>query len=353
MKNITIFILLLLGTLHVWAQPQMRFTVETNNLGTVLWSNPVISDFVFTNTGNEPLEIKDVKPACACTIADWTKSPVQPGQTGKITAVFDAKALGTFFKEVEVYSNVSDDPVYLAMEGKVVATDDELVPTEDYDIVLGDVHINRDAIVFDKVNKGTEPVEEILIMNPSRAAFEPVLMHLPEYLEATAMPRRIPAGRSGRIRVKLVTSKLHDVGLTQVPIYLSRFMGDKVGEDNKIDVSVVMLPDFSNLTPQQLADAPKLQLSQTEVAIPKNKAKVKAVILVTNAGKQPLEVDRLQTFSSAVSVNIPQKTLPAGQSMKMSIAVDKSKLKKNRQLRILMITNDPENAGQVITIKTE
>ena len=41
------------------------------------------------------------------------------------------------------------------------------------------------------------------------------------------------------------------LGLTTASVYLSRFPGDKVGEENEIPVSAILLPDFSHISQQE------------------------------------------------------------------------------------------------------
>ncbi|KAA3652509.1 MAG: DUF1573 domain-containing protein [Bacteroidetes bacterium] len=45
--------------------------------------------FKFTNTGNEPLIISDAKGSCGCTVPDYPKHPIQPGETGEISVVYN------------------------------------------------------------------------------------------------------------------------------------------------------------------------------------------------------------------------------------------------------------------------
>lgn len=354
MKKLGLLSICLFWTVCVMAQPKMKFNKEINDFGIVLWANPATAVFEVTNTGNTPLVINDVQTSCACTVADWPRTPIAPGASAAVTAVFDAKALGTFYKEVMIASNATTEPVYLQMRGKVVANNDEIAVDESFEYAMGDVRMNKDALSFDAVNRGSDPVEEILVMNTSRASFEPVLMHLPDYLEVTCIPQRIPAGRTGKLQVKLLTDKLNDMGLTQTSVYLSRYFGDKVGEENEIPVSVVLLPDFSNLTASQKARAPHAQLSTTQLKISlAKKAKGNGTITIKNVGLSTLKIDRLQVFSPAIGVSLPKKEIAAGATVKMKITVQKDKLKKNRRPRILMITNDPDQPEQIITIQTE
>ena len=352
MRKLIIFFSLLSVSLSLLAQPQMKFDRESVDFGTVLLDNPVTAEFKVTNTGNSNLVLTSVDASCACTAIEWPENGIGPGETASIKAVFDAKALGTFYKEVEIRSNISTEPTYLQMSGRVVANADEVTNTEGFDIEMGDVRLNKDTIFFDQVSKGTDPVDEILVLNTTRASFEPILMHVPNYLEVSCYPERIPAGRTGRIRIKLLTENLQEMGLTQTSVYFTRMFGDKVNSENEIPVSVVLLPDFSNLSAASKVRTPKMKLSTTNLQVFYNgKPKAKGVVMITNTGQQELKIDRLQVMSDAVSVSLPKKTVGVGQTIKMKVEVNKDRVKKNRGLGILMITNDPENAEQIIKIK--
>ena len=267
MRKLIIFFSFLSVSLSLFSQPQMKFDRESVDFGTILLDNPVTAEFKVTNTGDSYLVLTDVKASCACTAIEWPEKGISPGESASIKAVFDAKALGTFYKEVEIHSNTSTEPKYLQMSGRVVANADEVTNTEGFDIVMGDVRLNKDTIFFDQVYKGTNPVDEILVLNTTRASFEPILMHVPNYLEVSCYPERIPAGRTGRIRIKLLTENLQEMGLTQTSVYFNRMFGDNVSPENEIPVSVVLLPDFSNLSTVSRGRIPKMKLSTTNLQI--------------------------------------------------------------------------------------
>jgi peptidoglycan-associated lipoprotein len=48
--------------------------------------------FTFTNNGTEDVEV-DIVSACDCTEVDWTRSPVKPGESGKIEMTFYSERL--------------------------------------------------------------------------------------------------------------------------------------------------------------------------------------------------------------------------------------------------------------------
>ncbi len=334
------------------AAAQAKFVVDNplNHVGEVMFQTPKMVTFTFTNKGNRPLEIIDVKPSCGCTTAEWTHGQIAPGQKGQITAEYDAKMLGTFFKELAVYCTASKDPIYLQMEGRVVTH--KLDFSGDFPIDLGNVRLNTNYLEFDDVNRGDHPVAELQIFNQERTPFRPVLMHLPSYLSVQCVPEVIAGGRTGKVRVTLDSEKLGLLGLNQTRVYLSRFMGDKVGEENEILVSSVLLPDFSNLTAAKLAIAPKMALSTDNLNfVMAGKSKQTLGVTITNNGREPLTIRSVQVFNQAVSVSMKDRTVQPGKSTEMKVTINAKYLKKAKNRpRVLLITNDPSRAKQVINV---
>ena len=68
-------------------------------------------DYIFTNTGDQVLEVSAVRPSCGCTAAgEWDKK-VEPGKTGKIPVQFNSAGYGgQVHKTVSVSCNDSNQP---------------------------------------------------------------------------------------------------------------------------------------------------------------------------------------------------------------------------------------------------
>lgn len=62
----------------------------------------------FTNTGNSPLLISDIKKSCGCTAPEWPKEPIQPGKSGQIKVVYDITRIGLISKTITVVTNEPD-----------------------------------------------------------------------------------------------------------------------------------------------------------------------------------------------------------------------------------------------------
>lgn len=349
MKQILIAILLwTVGCLVGLAQPKATFDKKIHEFGVVLWKHPATATFTIKNDGDKPLVISNVTTSCGCTVADWTKTPIAPGATGTVSSTFDAKALGHFYKDIGVYCNAADRPIYLMIQGEVSADPKNYTLTHPFEI--GSIRLNKDAIEFDDANKGDKPTMEILVANTTSEVYTPVLMHLPPYMEAVAVPERIGKKGTGKIKITLDTDKLPKFGLTTATVYLSRFPGDKVGEENAIPVSAVLLPDFSHISQQQRLNPPAVELSTEELTLPplaENEKKSQKIV-VKNVGKSDLEITDLQVFNSALGVQLKKRVLKPGASTKMKITAYGKYLKKVKGTpRVLMITNDP-NCPKII-----
>lgn len=337
--------------ISAYAQPKASFDKTMHDFGMILWKNPVTATFKITNDGDKPLVISNVTTSCGCTVADWTKEPIMPGQSGTVSPTFDAKMLGHFRKSVGVYCNAADKPIYVAIRGEVTVNSENFTVTHPYQISA--IRLDKNELEFDNANKGDKPFIELLIANTSDNVYTPVLMHLPPYLSAVASPEKIGRGRTGKITVTLDTDKLPKLGLTTASVYLSRFSGDTVGEENEIPVSAVLLPDFSHVSETVRQNPPVIQLSAEELNVGAlgSKDKKSQTIVVKNTGRTDLEIQDLQVFNSALGVQLKSRTLRPGASTKLKITVFGTNLKKVKGTpRVLMITNDPANPQKTIKV---
>lgn len=93
---------------------------ELIDLGEIPQNTPKSVDFEFKNTGKTAVIITNVKAACGCTATDYTKTPIQPGQTAKVTATYNAAAKGAFSKTVTVTTSADETPKVLSFKGTVI-----------------------------------------------------------------------------------------------------------------------------------------------------------------------------------------------------------------------------------------
>ena len=152
MKRITTLIASFAAVTSLWAQP--KISVETlQKLGDLSFQTPKTVTFQVKNTGNKPLILNEVQSSCGCVSVDFSTRPVAPGKETVITAVYDAQLMGTFYRELVIYSNASSEPLYVGFQGRVVETMSAADFAGDYPVDLGFVRLNTNALEFDDVNK--------------------------------------------------------------------------------------------------------------------------------------------------------------------------------------------------------
>ena len=324
------------------------------NVGQVVFNQPVTAEYEMKNNSSDMLHIRDVKTSCGCTEVAYPLQGIPAGQSFTIHATYDARQMGHFEKMVGIYTDVDNEPIMLTLKGVVVSEIKDFVG--EYPYRLGDLQVDRDNIEFDDVNQGDRPLAKIHVKNETGGSSEPVVMHLPNYLKAEVSPSKIASGHSGVITIMLDTRQIRDYGLTQTSVYLGKFPGDKVAANKEIVVSAVMLPGFRDLTERDLSMAPKIQLSTTSLDLGRfgSKKKLKGDIEIQNIGKSELEIAKLQMFTTGLQLALNKTRLAPGESAKLKVtAVAKDLRDARSKPRVLMITNDPDNAKVVIDINAE
>ena len=325
---------------------------EVVDCGQVKFRHPVTAEFVMKNEGNKPLVIHNMLKSCGCTEVEYPKKSIAAGESFVVKAVYDAKQMGTFNKQVCLYTNAADEPFILSMRGRVVSNVVDFAGP--YNEMLGEIKSDVQEVEFDDVNRGDRPVQRIHIFNPTDQMMEPVVMHLPNYLQAQVSPSKVAPRHSAVVTLVLDSKKLRDLGLKQTSIYLGERPGDKIAPEKEIVVSSVLLPAFDNMTAAKKALAPKAELSTTNLDLGSfgNRKKLKGEVLITNKGKSKLEIRSMQMFTMGLQVQLKKSKIQPGETVKMKVTVVKPDLKKSRAKnpRILMITNDPDNAKVVVKI---
>lgn len=121
MKKIMLALTLLIAVAATAsAQAEIKFDKLTHNFGTFNEADPSQKAvFTFTNVGDQPLVINQAVASCGCTVPNYTKQPIAPGQKGQISITYDGKGRfpGHFKKTVTVRTNGKVELTRLYVEG--------------------------------------------------------------------------------------------------------------------------------------------------------------------------------------------------------------------------------------------
>ena len=80
--------------------------------------------FAFTNTGKEPLVITSAKGSCGCTVPEYPKHPIEPGESGEIKVVYSpGKQKFQQTKSVTITANTDPETTVLKIYANVIPTE--------------------------------------------------------------------------------------------------------------------------------------------------------------------------------------------------------------------------------------
>lgn len=112
------------------AGPELKFEKEVHDFGKLQQYGDASTEFVFTNTGTEPLIISNARGSCGCTVPEWPREPIAPGATAAIKVKYDSKRVGPINKSVTISSNASNSPTkVIRIKGEILkAPNEETMP---------------------------------------------------------------------------------------------------------------------------------------------------------------------------------------------------------------------------------
>lgn len=98
----------------------ISFATPSHDFGEVPQNSENRHVFTFTNTGSEPLIIENAKGSCGCTVPQYPKEPIAPGQTGDIEVVYKpGKQKNKQTKTVTITANTSPRTTTLTITANV------------------------------------------------------------------------------------------------------------------------------------------------------------------------------------------------------------------------------------------
>ena len=102
--------------------PVLTFDQEKHDFGRLSQGENIAYSFHFKNTGNADLIISSCSATCGCTVADYPRTRIAPGEEGYVTVSFhSAGKTGQQYQEVTVVSNAQPSRNRLIITAQVGA----------------------------------------------------------------------------------------------------------------------------------------------------------------------------------------------------------------------------------------
>lgn len=105
--------------------PIMTFESTEVDYGVIHQNAEPYREFRFTNTGDAPLVISNAKGSCGCTVPEWSREPVAPGESSVVKVRYATNRIGKFSKTVTLTTNDEDGQHLLRIKGEVLKPEQE------------------------------------------------------------------------------------------------------------------------------------------------------------------------------------------------------------------------------------
>ncbi len=350
MRSIAILVLLMLG-LYLNGQDKegaiLSLENNSHDFGRIREDKGKISHiFSFSNTGNQPLVLNNVRSACGCTIPKWSKEPVLPGAEGFITIEFNPEnRIGLFHKTVQLQSTAINSNMFVTIRGDVLPP----VTEEKLEYQIGDLSVKSRHINFGYIYKGKTAIQTLTMANHSDKTLDIDLKNIPEHIVVHVIPSTLPPGEFGQIVFHYNTDLINDwdVVIDRIAVVIN---GKEVEKD-KFAVTANIREDFSDLSEEQLTDAPIAYFDEKNYVFDTISGDniLKYSFTLKNDGKSDLIIRGLKPTCGCTIAKHKRNILSPGASTKIKATFDSEGKSGEFKIAITVITNDPKSYKQYLS----
>lgn len=355
-----IFTVLVLIFFPFWSQaqesavPKLIWKLNRIDLGTILEEEgSQTAEFEFINTQDSIFVIQDVWLECGCTSVEFSKDSLSNGESGKLKISFDpTSAAGYFSKLIVVKGNLSGVQDSLFLEGISIPYPSNI--KQAYPVAkgflgfrlktvnMGDVFDNEPKIKFvEFFNKG----DQLLDKGAFRAK-------TPSHLTISQVQQFVRPQERGLLRVQYDGKIRNDLGYFEDEISVG--WENIPGSEIKLDLIADLFEYFPPVPRSDLNEVPQLFIDQKEIDLREvsSKSLVRRTVILTNKGRQTLEIRKIQGNCECLKIEAPKNQLNPGESMELSLTLDPMGRKGIDQRNIYLFSNDPLNPVQLIVMKS-
>lgn len=98
----------------------IKFETTEHDFGDIMEGEKVSYSFKFNNVGKNDLVITSVSTTCGCTVTDFPKDPLKPGESGTIEVTFNSSGRsGKQVKVITVATNANPSMSQLTIKANV------------------------------------------------------------------------------------------------------------------------------------------------------------------------------------------------------------------------------------------
>lgn len=349
MKRVLTSVIATFCLMALYGQSNIVFEKVDHDFGDIEeLGGPVSFTFKFTNTGDVPIRITNVKASCGCTTPGWSKDEVLPGETGYVKAQYNPRNRpGRFRKSLRITASDPSSSQTLYIMGFVKPK--PKTPEEEYPVIAGDVRLKYRGLNIGKITNEKSVTKTFDIYNGSDTitSLKEMTVVIPDHINLELNPAVLNPKETGQLLVTYDPIKKNDFGFVSDNIKLS------IEDEEGLSVMAIIEEHFPEMTAEELDKAPKLQISQRVFDFGKVAAGtiLETAFELTNEGSDKLIFRSVKSNCGCITYELNSKTLKRGKSQTLKVFFDTSEMNGNQYKSITIYANDPVNPTQLITIK--
>ncbi|PVX49833.1 uncharacterized protein DUF1573 [Balneicella halophila] len=339
-KRIIILLTFFLPVLVFGQQEVMKFKKTTHDFGTIKEEGGSVTHvFEFENIGEIPILIRTVEASCGCTTPAWTKEPVLPGETGIVKVTYNPiNRPNKFTKTANITTNVGSKR--LIIKGFVTPRPKSL--SELYPKKMEQLRLKTSYVMFNEIGNGKVGKLMVEAVNDSNDIIKVKFGDTPSYITVSIDKVELKPKEKATIEVIYNAKQTNFWGFHSdiIPVYVD----EVVKSSNSLIVTATVIEDFSDWTDEQISNGPVVGIDKLEAQFVSALSGdlFKAQFKITNVGKQPLILRKIDTSSDFLEVK-PTNTVIQPNTQGLLNVTFKTKGKKGYQnQQITIITNAPE-----------
>ncbi len=355
LRFFTIFLLSALFADIAMAQsPALIFENSIVDFGTIAEEGGRVTKYVVaTNKGDAPIYILDVTTSCGCTVVDYSREAILPGESTTIGVTFDPRDRpGRFERHLLITTSDMQEGMRLGVIGRVTPRERTVYEIYPFDMG-GGLRMESNFHAFAYIEHGAEVEERIAYINNSDRAITISIEQVEESGTLTlTYPQLIAPHATGDIVLSYALGEDSERYGTLSDIF--RFVVD--GQSSKVLFSTYAIA-VDNFTLVEDILAPTAVISKKIVKFGEilcDNGTLEDSLELSNSGESPLEIRAIESDSRAVIVRVEgDSSVAKGEVVQLVIELNTALIEDCDNpftTRIRIICNDPMMPMQVVKV---
>lgn len=193
--------------------PEYDFGVLKESDGSVTGHALVIND------GPDTTYVRDVRPSCGCTGAEYSTALLAPGDTTLVTFTYNPVGRpGTIGKTVKIYMGNNDERHVVRLTGRVVGSEETLKRT--YPVACGPIRLSDSIVDLGRIEENSGRHSFLRLINATTDTVRPIYTNDSRALALEMSPTLLVPGDIGTFGIYLNTKFTDTLGRVEYPVYI-------------------------------------------------------------------------------------------------------------------------------------